>query len=187
MGAASSAFLATAALGGAYSSAQAQRAQGEFQRSQYELNARYSELQAKDAERRGTLAANRKRLEGRQVQGAQRAALAAQGLDVNSGTAAIVQGETQTLSELDAITIKNNAFREAWGHRVSAITDRSRGRFASMAGRYGARNTLLTGGLQAFAYGADYFGSRSASGSSIETGRTRIVSGGSRSDPSGTT
>lgn len=51
--------------------------------------------------------------------GAQRATAAAHGVDVNSGSAVDVQSDAATLGELDALTIRNNAAREAYNYKVA--------------------------------------------------------------------
>jgi hypothetical protein len=47
-------------------------------------------------------------------------AFGASGVDGSVGTAAEAQGATRMMSELDAKTQENNAFREAWGFQTKA-------------------------------------------------------------------
>lgn len=149
----SSTFQASNSLLSAYQQAGALREQGRYQQQQLEFNARISELQAEDATARGDREAGAARRVGKQVRGAQRAALAAQGVDVNSGSAADVQDETTQLAEADAQTIRANAWREAWGFRAQAQQARGQGRMGMLAANNQARSTILTGGLQAIGYG----------------------------------
>lgn len=144
---------ATAEGAGALNAASAQRAQGKWAQESYDFEARMAELQATDAERRGLLAAQKARSEGRQVQGAQRAALAAQGVDVASGSALDVQTDTAYQAELDAQTIQSNAWREAYGLRTQANEGRFAGAMAAIEGESKAGASMLTGGLR-FASGA---------------------------------
>lgn len=81
--------------------------------------------------------------------GEQRVALAQQGIDINTGSAGDIQSETDAISHQDAETIKNNAWREAWGFKTQAAEDRGRGKMALATGRATAFNTMLTGGLNA--------------------------------------
>lgn len=54
------------------------------------------------------------------ISGAQKAALAAQGGDVTSGSAVDILGDTARAGEMDAQTIRSNAARTAWGYQVQA-------------------------------------------------------------------
>ncbi len=160
--AASNTVGAAGSLAGAISSAGAMRAQGEYQRQQYEFNARIAELQAQDAMDRGDKEASHIRKKGNQIQGAQRAALAAQGIDISSGSALDVQVDTDSAIRQDMIQTRNNAWREAWGFRAQALGYQNEGVLAQRATENKARNTLLTGGMQALEYGqkAAYHGAQ---------------------------
>lgn len=126
----------------------AAQAQGEFQKQQYDFNASLADRQAAGAIARGDKQAARLKQGAKKLIGSQRVALAAQGVDVNSGSAADIQEETQVLSDMDALEIKNNAWREAWGFRVQASDMRSAGQYAKLAGDNKKSNSLLTGGLK---------------------------------------
>jgi|CXWL01.1.fsa_nt_gi hypothetical protein len=131
-------------LFGAWSSHEA----GKKNRQLMEYNAGIAELQADDAIKRGTVASNRRRVQTRQTIGAQRAELAHQGVDINDvdSSAADVQADAAYLGELDAVTIQNNAAREAWGYRMQAQDLTLRGRYAQQTGDMQGVQTLLTGG-----------------------------------------
>jgi hypothetical protein len=124
-------------------------AQGRYQKSLSGVNAGYAELQAKDAIERGEKDAQAIKRRGKQIIGSQRAALAAQGVEVDSGTALELQEETSELSQVDALTVRNNAWREAWGYRAEAQAATSAGQLASITAKANARNTLVTGGINA--------------------------------------
>lgn len=149
----------TSLIGGASSLASsiaqagAQKAQGAWERQQHEFNAKVADLQAIDAIRRGDKAAGQVRAQGRRVKGAQRAAFAAQGIDPNTGTAMELQDETDLFSELDAVTVKSNAFREAFGYKVDALSSRGRGQRAESAAKFSSGMTIASGGLAALQYG----------------------------------
>ena len=134
---------------GAVAEANAQREQGKYQKHMMEVNAKMAEDQGDDAIRLGDLEANKAGQKASALRGSQRAAYAAQGIDVNSGVAAETQADTVALSKLDEITIKNNAWRTAWGYKVEALNSRSKGEFAKIAADKSANNTLLTGGISA--------------------------------------
>lgn len=152
------AALGLAALGmmnltSAYGESKAIREQGLYQKSALEGNAKVAEFMAKDAERRGERDAQEHIKATRQIVGAQRAGFAAQGVDVNSGVAADVQADTKYMGEQDAVTIRNNAWREAWGYRVAATDLYGQGKMADIASKNKSRQTLIAGGINALDYG----------------------------------
>lgn len=132
----------------AYDQSEAQKLQGEFQAYQFTQNKKLAEIAAADAIERGDYQAGQVRLQGRQLKGQQRVAYAAQGIDPNTGSAAQVQGDTERFTELDALMVKNNAWKEAWGYKMDALNSQGKAAFALSSSKYAANNTLLTGGLQ---------------------------------------
>jgi len=153
-------MLAFGSLFAAQSEASAQRAQGDFEAGQFLRNARFAELQAEDATRRGALSASRQRGQVRGVIGSQQVAFASQGVDVGSRSVADVAADSGLKGELDAITIENNAFREAFGFRVEAAESRAAASGARTQSRSNAGNTLITGGLNALNFTAQGLASR---------------------------
>lgn len=105
---------------GAASQASAQRnalgAQAEIDAN----NAQIAEWQAQQAEQNGVTAEQNSRLRTAQVFGAQRAQLAANGVDLGQGSALDVLSSTKYLGERDALTIRDNALRTAWGYKTQA-------------------------------------------------------------------
>lgn len=128
----------------------AARDAGESQAQREEYNAGVAEMQAKDAIARGHEQEGHLRSQVRQVIGGQRAALAAQGVDVGMGSALDVQADSARSGELDALTLRNNAKREAWGFQVeaqdrryAADIARRTGQQAYTASKWGAANAIL--------------------------------------------
>lgn len=140
-------------LASAYSQAEATKQAGAFNAKQMEMNARLSDLQADDSIRRGDNEAAQVKKQAKQMVGSQRAALAAQGIEVDSGTAADIQADTQDMGEIDAMTVKNNAWREAWGFKQQALNSSGQAMMTRAESANKARNTLLTGGMQAIQSG----------------------------------
>lgn len=138
LGAAGSGFSAYSA----YSAGQSNRRIGK-------ANAQLADIAAQDAIQRGNMEADKSLARTRQQVGDQRAALAAQGVLVDSGTGADITNQTESLGALDAMTIKNNAAREAFGFRQQADNARIGGKFAALRGQNEAYSTLLTGGARA--------------------------------------
>lgn len=80
-----------------------------------------------------------------QMIGQQRAQMAANGIDIGSGSALRLQEDTAAVGELDALTIRNNAARAAYGYGVQASDFGSN---STMLGRQ-ARNAETAGGIGA--------------------------------------
>jgi len=137
-------------LAGGMMGAQNARQQGAFQAAMAEQNATYKEAAAQDAEKRGAVEADRYRRQVGQLIGTQRSGFAANGIDVNSGTAAEIQDDTAAFGEFDALTIANNAAREAWGYRVGAQNDLMNGRMAQSNAKSAATGSILGGVGSAF-------------------------------------
>ena len=131
----------------AYSQSRAIKMQGEYQKNQLNFNSQLADLQAQDATNRGVKEADVKRKQTKQIIASQRAALAAQGVDVNQDTALQIQEDTAGLGAEDVQTIKNNAWREAWGYKVQALDYSSQAKYASNTANFNSRQTILTGGL----------------------------------------
>lgn len=129
--------------------ADATQAQGNYEARLFEQNAGVADLQAADSIARGTLAEQKLRGETRQTVGGQRVGLAAQGIDINSGSAADVQAEAQSIGETDALTTRLNAAREAWGFQTQAQDLRNRAELTrrGASAQAGALRTAATGTL----------------------------------------
>lgn len=149
MGASAGIMMGASAMGNAYSQSQAMKSQGEYQAQIANTNAKLADIKSQDAIDRGNRSANLNDTQTKKLIGSQRAALAAQGIDVNSGSAVDVQSDSASLGALDSLTIRNNAWRESWGYKVESVNDTYSGKFSGMAADNSARNTLLTGGMQA--------------------------------------
>lgn len=147
------------AIGNAYAQSQAIKARAAYQGVIAKINAEMATMNAEDAIRRGEITARDYQKEVDGMIGAQKVAYAAQNVDVNFGSAADIQAETRMFGALDVLTIKNNAWREAWGYKVEALNSTFSGKYAEMEGKYGARQALISGGLQALGSGVQAIGS----------------------------
>jgi hypothetical protein len=135
-------MVAGGSLFGAYTKLKA----GREQQKMFEENAQFADWQASDALDRGATNEKRQRQSTEQVIGAQRTSLAAQRVDVNKGSALDVQADAAYLGELDALTVRNNAAKEAYGFAVQAKDLRTRGKYAKQGGEMDALNTIIGGG-----------------------------------------
>lgn len=155
--------------------------QGNYEGDLLDRNAGVADAQAADALARGRESEQQYRGGVRRTIGAQRAATAASGVDIEGGSAEDVRADTATIGELDALTIRNNAAREAYGFQVQASNDRSRaglarrgGQNAASAARAQGVSTLLTAGAQLYGMGSESgLFKRGGGGSTVPVG-TRV-------------
>lgn len=103
-----------------------------------DVNASIADLQAQDAIARGTDEEQRFRSLVRGAIASQRVGFAAGNIDVSTGSAVDVQADAAVLGELDALTIRTNAAREAWGYKVQAYDYRKRGEITRKEGQASA-------------------------------------------------
>jgi hypothetical protein len=113
-----------------------------------DFNAQVAEQQAQDALTRGREDEQQFRLGVKSIVASQRAGFAGQNVDVTQGSAVDVQADAAFLGELDALRIRTNAGREAWGYRMDAENSRLQGKNAQSASRWNAAGTVLGGGAQ---------------------------------------
>jgi len=134
---------------GAYKQSQAAKSSYEYQAQVASWNAHLADRRASDAITRGQTDEGTQRLKAAGIYSAQRATLAARGLDLGEGSALNILADTKFMGEVDALTIRNNAAREAYGYQYQAANDR----FASdfYKGRAGAESPLVAGGTSLLA------------------------------------
>jgi hypothetical protein len=140
----------------------AAREASESQAELADYNAQVAELQSTDAVDRGADAESRFRTTVRKTIGEQRAGFAGGNIDVSYGSSVDIQADAAFLGEMDALQIRTNAGREAWGFKVQAEDYRKRGEImrkeglsAEAAARLNAQGTRESGRAAAT---ANYFG-----------------------------
>lgn len=87
-----------------------------FQLKEDQENILLSTYAQQDAVARGAEAEGEVRMAGSRLADQQALLYANSGVDANVGTAANVVASTRAQAEKDALTVRNNAAREAWGH-----------------------------------------------------------------------
>lgn len=140
------AALGAVTVGASAFSAYGRMKSGEKAQQMYDQNAQFADWQASDALSRGAINEKRSRQNTEQVIGQQRTSLATQGVDVNQGSSLDIQADAAYLGELDALTVRNNAVKEAYGYTVQAGDLRQRGKYAKQEGQMEALNTIIGGG-----------------------------------------
>ncbi len=144
---------------GQYQSGQQQKKMGAYQQAvaqnnalTAERNAQIQDNAADDALARGRIEEQQHRLKVAQMTGTQRSALAASGVQVDTGSALDMVADTAMMGEMDALTLRNNAEREAYQFRVGAYNARAQGGSALAEGEMSAlagRNAAKSGMWQA--------------------------------------
>lgn len=155
---------------GAYGSASGQKASLQYQAamgsvnaalarsdaSLLDVNAGLSETQARMAIMQGQREEQQMRLRTAQIKGTQRAAMAANGVDLGEGSSSRILATTDYMGEIDVGTIRANAARTAFGYRIQAANQK----FAAMSARVqGANYTAGSAFASANAAGISPFAS----------------------------
>jgi hypothetical protein len=83
-------------------------------------NAEIANIEADQALQRGQVAVNQHNMAVKGMIGKQRADAAGSGLLIDDGSNLDVVSDTAGYGKLDAMTIENNARREAWGYKLNA-------------------------------------------------------------------
>lgn len=111
-----------------------------------------ADRKAEDARQRGAIAERQQRIKTAQRIGAARASAAARGVEVDSGSAGDITSDLKALGELDALTIRNNAEREALGFEQTGTNYAAESNLASLesgsakrAGEIGVASSLING------------------------------------------
>jgi hypothetical protein len=147
-GAATAATIAGGVIsaGGAIMQGQAQAKQAKYQSAVERNNATIAGWQAQDATQRGQIEEQRQRLATARLHGAQRAGMAANGVEVGAGSSLDVLMDTAQLGELDALTIRSNAEREAYGLRNQQSNLTAQSALTSMAGKNARTASYISAG-----------------------------------------
>ncbi|MEG2185372.1 MAG: hypothetical protein RRY12_11885 [Cloacibacillus sp.] len=137
---------------GAISQGKAAQAQAEYSAAMSRQNAEMEKRKSEDALERGRIEAASVRERGRQFTGAQRAALASSGTQLDTGSPLAMQVDTAGITAADAAKASYNAAMESWGFLGNAANYETRarnyeaeGEAAKKASYLNAGTSLLTG------------------------------------------
>ena len=123
---------------GAYKTAQGQKAALDYQSAVAENNQKIADYQAQIALQNGAIEEQASELKTASLKGDQRAALAANGVDLGVGSAAEIIATTEAMGKRDALTIRDNASRQAW-----ALQEQGKG-YASEAAMDAATSAAIS-------------------------------------------
>lgn len=109
---------------------------------------RYAQMELE----RGKIDEQTNRMKLHQAEGSQRAALAASGVTIDSGSPLALQSDLARAGETDSLTIRNNALKSAYQYRVGATSDAAQADLYSMqaqsaksAGNYNVAASIIGG------------------------------------------
>jgi len=149
-------ITAVAAAVATYTQYQAAKAQKKA--AQYNQKIAYQ--RALDARERGNVAESQYRTRIGMLVGRQRAQIGASGAAVGEGVTARIIEDTEATGELDALTIRNNAEREAWGFESQAGGFGFEVGMAEIQGTVGTASTGLAGAAQSYGAYKTYGGKK---------------------------
>lgn len=143
-------FLMTAA--GQQEQGQAQAQADRYNAGIAQINEQIAKQNASYAGAAGEEQAGISEMRTRAQEGSIKAGQAAKGVDVNSGSAVDVQASEAAIGKLDAMTIRSNAAREAYGYQTQAVNQEAQQKLDEYAasqdieaGNIASEGTLLTG------------------------------------------
>lgn len=137
-------MMAVGLIGAAVSAAGSVMA-GMAQQQVANYNAKVSEINAEAATREGVAQSGATRDQFAEVAGKQRASLAKSGVDINSGTAAMLGLETQRREEVASAVDIWRGRTEATDYKNQAGSYKAAGKAAMMGGVIGAASSLVGG------------------------------------------
>lgn len=156
---------------GSMTSGAANKQAAEYQSQVAQNNAKLAEQNQQWSTEAGEAATAQQQQKTRAEVGGIKAAQAASGVDVNSGSAVDVRSSAAELGELDAMTIRSNATKQAYGYGTQAqgfnqqsTLDQLTAKNSGVAGDIGAGTSLLSGATGA---ASNYAKWQSAGGSSM--------------------
>lgn len=169
----------------AQQSANAQKAQNDYNAKIAKKNAQIAQANADQKRQEGIEEARQQRMKTLRTVGSQQAAMAANGIDISSGTALDVIEDTAAMGELDALTTRYNYESQAIGleqqannFNNQATLDSFAGQNAYKAGMINAVGTGFKGLADTASVASKWYGGNS---NTIKSGTK--VSGGVKGDP----
>lgn len=149
-------------------------------------NAETAKQNANFAGQEGDANAGIEQIKTRANVGSIKASQAANGIDVNTGSAVDVRSSAAEIGELNALNIRSNAARQAYGYQTQANSDvaqsqldRQEAKYDAKAGYVKAGATLLGGAAKSVTSGMwdNYLNGSSLNGGSVTTGSQAASTG----------
>ena len=137
-------------MGNSIANALSDLAESSFTAQQYRFNQQIAGLQSEEALDQGKEQQQVSQERTAELGGQQKAAQAASGVNVNSGSALITRRQTGEIGGLDFTTIGNNAFLKSLGFKIQGLNDAGQAGMAQLAGTNKAMNDLQAGSQELF-------------------------------------
>jgi hypothetical protein len=129
------AATAAVSMAGQYVQGQSAYTQAKYEQSAAKANEALADQQAKEQIDQTKLAASRRYREAGQLEGQQKAAMAANGVDLTFGSAAQVQRDSRMIANEDVGQIYKEGFNRTQGYLTDAYNYRLTGKAAASAAR----------------------------------------------------
>jgi len=133
-----------------FANAFADISQSNFIAQQFQMNEKLAGIQSEEALNQGREEQTVSQERTSQLSGSQKAAEAASGVDVNSGTPEITRQQTGEIGGLDYLTLGNNAFMKSLGYQIQGENMGTQAELEKNAGITKASNALLGGGEELY-------------------------------------
>lgn len=133
--------------GASYAKASSIQMQAKYEADKLKYAAQLQHAQAQDAYKRGDKSAGKLGEAAKQFQGEQKVAVSP-GVKSTKGSAARMISQTDKAAVEDQLTIRTNAIREAWGHRIQAAEYKGAARMTKLAAKNEIYQTAISGGAQ---------------------------------------
>lgn len=108
-------------------------------------NAKLANTQAQNANAMGSYAADQARIRGNLMRGQQIAVMAANNVDVTTGSAADILGDTAMTTAANERQARINAAQRAYGFQVQSLSDQGAAQYAKWQGKTQQTGTLIRG------------------------------------------
>jgi 23S rRNA pseudoU1915 N3-methylase RlmH len=153
----------------------------QYQQDVADQNVKLDKQQANNALAEGSYQADQARIRGQLQKGAQVAALAANNVDITTGSAADILGDTAMFTEQDKRQAQINGAAKAYGYDIDALNQQGNGQFAQWQADTNNTAAMIKGAssIAGSAYGAYGAG---AGGTPATTGTT-LLNGSSYNGP----
>lgn len=138
--------------------AKAIKRQAAFQAQQAKFNQQLIDMQKRDLADIASGQVAKRQSQTKQIIGAQKVAIASQGIELDSEVAMDLENEEYKLSLEDEMNIKNNAWRESLGLSIEQGNIKNQSMFDQSYAKSQARSTIATGYLQGASTAMGAFG-----------------------------
>ena len=134
----------TAVAGTAYSMYSANQS-AHYQAAVEKNNSKIADQQAMNANAAGSYAADQARIRGNLARGSQATAFAANNVDMSTGSAADILGDTAMFTAQDERQARTNAALQSYGYQVQSTSDQGSAAYALYRGKTSQFSSFLNG------------------------------------------